>query len=95
MLDYAEQALTSIGCVKINLQILADNTPVQAFYEAPDYATESRISMGQADLRERPRSVVPAAGSYGEHPSDSRTSVDCTEPLFTRPTFLQRSMIDV
>ncbi len=47
MLDYAEQALTSIGCVKINLQILADNTPVQAFYEAPDYATESRISMGK------------------------------------------------
>ncbi len=47
LLARAEQALTDRGCVKVNLQILASNARVQAFYEAHGYAAESRISMGK------------------------------------------------
>lgn len=47
LLARAERALTDRGCVKVNLQILASNARVQAFYEAHGYAAESRISMGK------------------------------------------------
>ena len=47
LLARAEQALTARGCVKVNLQILADNAAVQAFYEARGYAAEARLSMGK------------------------------------------------
>jgi ribosomal protein S18 acetylase RimI-like enzyme len=48
LLARAERALADRGCVKVNLQILATNAPVQAFYEAHGYAAESRISMGKS-----------------------------------------------
>ncbi len=47
LLQTAEQALDVRGCLKINLQILADNNGVQAFYRAHGYVTEERISMGK------------------------------------------------
>jgi ribosomal protein S18 acetylase RimI-like enzyme len=47
LLAHAESLLSSLGCVKINLQILHDNEAVQRFYEANGYAAENRISMGK------------------------------------------------
>lgn len=42
-----EEALQTTGCPKLNLQIRADNSQVQAFYESLGYAVEERISMGK------------------------------------------------
>ncbi|HEX2748318.1 MAG TPA: GNAT family acetyltransferase [Verrucomicrobiales bacterium] len=43
----AEQALSALGCVKINLQILEGNADVTAFYSSLGYAVEARINMGK------------------------------------------------
>lgn len=47
LLSHAEKRLASLGCVKINLQILKGNADVQRFYRANGYALEDRISMGK------------------------------------------------
>ncbi|MDO9345574.1 GNAT family acetyltransferase [Pseudomonas pergaminensis] len=47
LVRYAEQALTALGCVKINLQITSGNDAVAGFYEALGYGVEPRISMGK------------------------------------------------
>lgn len=47
LVAHAEQALTGLGCVKINLQILAGNESVAGFYAALGYAVEQRVSMGK------------------------------------------------
>ena len=47
LLAHAERKLNSLGCVKINLQILKENHYVQRFYQANGYALEDRISMGK------------------------------------------------
>ena len=47
LVRHAEQALSKLGCVKINLQILGGNATVAAFYEALGYAVEPRVSMGK------------------------------------------------
>jgi ribosomal protein S18 acetylase RimI-like enzyme len=47
LLSHAEKRLASLGCVKINLQILRDNQDVQRFYRRNGYALEDRISMGK------------------------------------------------
>ncbi len=47
LVTHAEQALAARGCVKINLQILAGNERVTAFYAALGYAVEPRVSMGK------------------------------------------------
>ena len=39
--------LISLGCPKLNLQIRADNSDVQSFYESLGYDPEDRISMGK------------------------------------------------
>ncbi len=44
---HAEQALTKIGCMKINLQIMSGNESVVGFYESLGYAVEKRVSMGK------------------------------------------------
>lgn len=41
----AVQALKAIGCIKVNLQIMPDNTQVAAFYESLGFAVEDRVSM--------------------------------------------------
>ncbi len=43
----AERALARLGCMKINLQIVAGNESVAAFYASPGYAVEQRLSMGK------------------------------------------------
>ncbi|TQV79948.1 GNAT family acetyltransferase [Denitrobaculum tricleocarpae] len=43
----AEARLAALGCVKINLQVRADNAAVVAFYQGLGYSVEERISMGK------------------------------------------------
>ncbi len=47
MLKFVEKRLSSLGCMKINLQIIQDNRTVKEFYKANGYLTEKRISMGK------------------------------------------------
>jgi ribosomal protein S18 acetylase RimI-like enzyme len=47
LLSHAEKRLASLGCVKINLQVLKENADVQRFYRVNGYALEDRISMGK------------------------------------------------
>ncbi|EGH04921.1 MULTISPECIES: GNAT family acetyltransferase [Pseudomonas syringae group genomosp. 2] len=47
LVRHAEQALTNLGCVKINLQIHTFNESVQAFYQTLGYTPEPIISMGK------------------------------------------------
>jgi ribosomal protein S18 acetylase RimI-like enzyme len=51
LVRHAEQALTSKGCVKINLQIMEGNESVTAFYESLGFSVEKRISMGKRLLK--------------------------------------------
>ena len=47
LLKHAENQLIDRGCMKINLQILAGNESVQAFYKANGYSVEQRVNMGK------------------------------------------------
>lgn len=47
LMMHVEGALKNLGCIKINLQIMEGNDPVQEFYNALGYAVEKRISMGK------------------------------------------------
>lgn len=47
LVRHAEQVLTALGCMKINLQITSGNEGVVGFYEALGYGVEPRISMGK------------------------------------------------
>jgi ribosomal protein S18 acetylase RimI-like enzyme len=47
MLSFAEKKLSSLGCMKINLQIMDGNDAVEQFYHANGYSVEKRISMGK------------------------------------------------
>ncbi len=47
LLAFAEAKLSSLGCIKVNLQILEDNQAVQNFYRSNGYDIEKRISMGK------------------------------------------------
>jgi ribosomal protein S18 acetylase RimI-like enzyme len=47
LLAEAETRLAALGCVKINLQVVATNAAVAEFYAASGYAVEPRISMSK------------------------------------------------
>jgi ribosomal protein S18 acetylase RimI-like enzyme len=47
LVAHAEQALASLGCLKINLQLLQSNAAVAAFYASMGYAVEPRVNMGK------------------------------------------------
>ena len=47
LVHHAEQALAQRGCPKLNLQVLAENAEVVAFYESLGFHIEPRISMGK------------------------------------------------
>jgi ribosomal protein S18 acetylase RimI-like enzyme len=47
LLRHAEEKLIALGCPKINLQVLASNAGVVAFYEKMGYRVEERVSMGK------------------------------------------------
>jgi ribosomal protein S18 acetylase RimI-like enzyme len=44
---HAEKALADLGCMKINLQLLATNESTAAFYKSVGYSVEPRLSMGK------------------------------------------------
>jgi ribosomal protein S18 acetylase RimI-like enzyme len=56
LVRHAEQALTALGCMKINLQITGGNDVVVGFYEALGYGVEPRISMGKKIAENIPQS---------------------------------------
>ena len=47
LVKHALQALSQLGCIKVNLQIRSTNTGVAAFYKSLGFATEDRLSMGR------------------------------------------------
>jgi ribosomal protein S18 acetylase RimI-like enzyme len=47
LVRFAERALASKGCVKVNLQIIEGNESVAAFYRALGFSVEKRVSMGK------------------------------------------------
>ena len=47
LLAFAEKKLSSLGCVKINLQIMEGNEDVRRFYQTNGYAVEKRVNMGK------------------------------------------------
>ena len=47
LVAHAELSLIAMGCPKINLQIIADNERVVAFYGMLGYDVEPRLSMGK------------------------------------------------
>ena len=42
-----EERLQSLGCLKVNLQVISSNSDVVKFYEKRGYLVEDRISMGK------------------------------------------------
>ena len=42
-----EQSLKSLGCLKVNLQVVGSNSGVVEFYEKLGFSIEDRISMGK------------------------------------------------
>jgi ribosomal protein S18 acetylase RimI-like enzyme len=62
LLSFAEKRLSEKGCMKINLQIMKGNEPVEAFYLSNGYQTEKRISMGKRLVQNIKNSEPP-----GEH----------------------------
>ena len=47
LMKKVESAMIDMGCLKLNLQIRADNEHVKLFYESLGYDVEDRISMGK------------------------------------------------
>lgn len=47
LVRFAEVALSGVGCMKINLQLLATNEATAAFYKSLGYSVEPRVSMGK------------------------------------------------
>ena len=47
LMKRVESRLMGMGCPKLNLQIRANNSEVQSFYESLGYYAEDRLSMGK------------------------------------------------
>ena len=47
LLSHAEQKLSSLGCMKINLQVREGNDAAEKFYISNGYSIETIISMGK------------------------------------------------
>ncbi|NDC71656.1 MAG: GNAT family acetyltransferase, partial [Betaproteobacteria bacterium] len=47
LVEHAERALADLGCMKVNLQLLATNEATAAFYKSLGYIVEPRVSMGK------------------------------------------------
>jgi ribosomal protein S18 acetylase RimI-like enzyme len=47
LVAHAEKALGDLGCMKVNLQILASNEVTSSFYKRLGYTIEPRVSMGK------------------------------------------------
>ncbi|WP_118179535.1 GNAT family acetyltransferase [Paraburkholderia phosphatilytica] len=47
LVAHAEQALTALGCPKVNLQVLEDRPEVLGFYAALGYRADAVVSLGK------------------------------------------------
>lgn len=47
LVRHAEQALASMGCPKLNLQVLSSKPEVLAFYDTLGYRTDAVVSLGK------------------------------------------------
>lgn len=47
LLTFIQGKLNSLGCLKVNLQIMEGNEAVQKFYKANGFSVEQRVSMGK------------------------------------------------
>ena len=47
LMERIEKELMQLGCLKVNLQVVASNAAVVEFYEKLGYLVEDRISMGK------------------------------------------------
>ncbi len=47
LVQHAEKALAELGCMKVNLQLLATNEATANFYKSIGYLVEPRLSMGK------------------------------------------------
>ena len=47
LIDKIAQALRSLGCLKVNLQVVGSSSGVVEFYEKLGFSVEDRISMGK------------------------------------------------
>jgi ribosomal protein S18 acetylase RimI-like enzyme len=45
LVQFAEDALTAVICMKVNLQLLASNTATADFYKSRGYTVEPRVNM--------------------------------------------------
>lgn len=54
LVTHVEQALHTMGCPKLNLQIRAGNAQVIAFYQALGYGQDELISMGKRLISDQP-----------------------------------------
>lgn len=54
LLSHAEKKLLSLGCMKINLQVIEGNEAAEKLYSSNGYSVEKRISMGK-ELKENIR----------------------------------------
>ncbi len=60
LVEEVEKRLAALGCIKVNLQVVASNASVAGFYRSLGYQVEERVSMGKhlpeqgPNLRDRP-----------------------------------------
>lgn len=54
LITHVEQALTAMGCPKLNLQVRAGNAQALAFYQAIGYGQDEVVSMGKRLISDPP-----------------------------------------
>jgi ribosomal protein S18 acetylase RimI-like enzyme len=47
LIQEAEKRLAALGCIKVNLQVVASNATVLGFYQSLGYYVEERVSMSK------------------------------------------------
>lgn len=76
LVRHAERALASLGCLKVNLQLLATNEATAAFYESMGYSVEPRISMGKVFHENVPsQGVTPNPSLEPNRPSETASPI--------------------
>jgi ribosomal protein S18 acetylase RimI-like enzyme len=58
LVRHAESALAAMGCLKLNLQVLADKPEVIAFYDALGYRTDAVVSLGKRLSAQEPEAIA-------------------------------------
>jgi ribosomal protein S18 acetylase RimI-like enzyme len=60
LVEEVERRLAALGCIKVNLQVVAANAAVVGFYRSLGYQVEERISMGKHLARSAAQLPEPA-----------------------------------